>query len=255
MENKEKDLWIHPWNITQFNNLNIKDERFFAILIKGVLFYLNDNVVLYNEPINHFIFNTGSSYLYVENNGYEYNLKETTGEDYIYMELPRCIVEINDINFDTEELTNPFTRCVYERMSSKDNTIKGYSAEVKRLPIELNISLKYVLSNFNESIILLEELINKFTYQRYFNITYLGKEITCSIEYPQSQKIEINKLDMSSKDPSNKTINLSLKICSNYPILNERTEIPIDKVIGSFELSTELTNNSENTDIINKKID
>ena len=94
--NKEIDKWYRPWNISKFDDISIRDERFFSILFKGCLNWLNHNVFMYDKPIKHFIFNTGSSYLYVEDNGYEFKWSETTGEDQMYMSMPRCICEIGD---------------------------------------------------------------------------------------------------------------------------------------------------------------
>ena len=88
------------------------------------------------------------------------------------------------------------------------------------MPVELNINLKYVLANFNETIVLLQELLDKIVFQKYFNITYLGKVIECSIELPMDFTTEINKIDMSSPETNQKNITLSIKVCSNYPIVN-----------------------------------
>ena len=235
--NKEKEKWIHPWNIKQFDNLYNRDERFFSIVIKGLISYLNRNIVLYDESINHFIFNTGSSYLYVESNGYEYSMEETSGEDTMYMKLPRCILELSDISIPTEELTSPFSRGYYERQNG--NAIMGYNAEIRRLPIELTVNAKYYLSNFNESIVLLQELIDKMIFQNYFNITYLGNIIQCSIEFPGSMTPQLNKIDMTSPEPNQRNITLDFKICTSYPIINERTEIGTDKVIEVFKVNVD----------------
>jgi len=246
--NVTKDKWQRPWNIEAFDDLYNRDERFFAIIIKGLISWLNRNIILYNKSINHFIFNTGSSYLYVESNGYEYSLNETSGEDTMYMELPRCILELNSINIPTEELSAPYSRGFYERRSG--NMMHGYNAEIKRLPLELTINAKYYLSNFNETIILLQELLDKLVFQKYFNITYLGQEIQCSIEFPTDVNPEINKVDMTSPDPNMRNISLDFKIATNYPIINERTEIPTDKVIASFGRETVLISEGNETDII-----
>ena len=248
--NVEKEPWIRPWNQTSFDDLYNRDERFFSIVIKGLLSWLNRNIVLYNKSINHFIFNTGSSYLYMESNGYEYNLSETTGEDTMYMKLPRCLIEINDINIPLEELTAPFSRGNYERRSG--NQLQGFNAEMRRLPIELTINMKYYLSNFNEVIILLQELLDKLVFQRYFNITYLGKVIQCSIEFPGNYNPEINKIDMTSPDPNQRNLTFDIKICTNYPIIDERTEIQTNKVIEVFAQDTSLYKNNYKTDNIKK---
>ena len=230
--NREREPWIRPWNQEKFDDLYNRDERFFSLVVKGLLSWLNRNIVLYNKSINHFIFNTGSSYLYVESNGYEYNVSETTGEDTMYMKLPRCLVEISDINIPMEELSAPFSRGNYERRSG--NQLQGFNAEIRRLPIELTINMKYYLSNFNETIVLLQELIDKLVFQRYFNITYLGKIVQCSIEFPANYNPELNKIDMSSPEPNQRNITFDIKICTNYPLIDTRTEIPTDKVISKF---------------------
>lgn len=248
--NREKEKWIRPWNQEKFDDLYNRDERFFAIVIKGLISWLNRNVVMYDKSINHFIFNTGSSYLYEESNGYEYSLTEVTGEDTIYMSLPRCILEISNVKIPTEELSMPFSRGNYERRNG--NQLSGYNAEIRRTPIEISVSAKYYLSTFNEEIILIEELINKLMFQRYFNITYLGNIIQCSIEFPTDVGIQINKIDMSSAEPNQRTVELSLVVCSNYPNINERTEIPTDRVIVTYGIETDLYRNEKKVDVDKK---
>ena len=230
--NKDVTPWVRPWNIEKFDNLYNRDERFFAVVMKGALRWLNKNIVMYNKPINHYILDTGSSYLYIERNGYEYNLQTTTGEDIKYMQMPRCIVEMSDIAFPTEELSNPFSRGNYERRDGDD--IRGYNAEIQRIPIEISMSLKYVLSNFNELIILTQEIIDTIVYQRYFNVTYLGQVIQCSLEFPPNAGIDINQIDMTSNESLQKNLQFDIKLCTNYPVINIRSEIPLDAVIASF---------------------
>lgn len=230
--NREEDRWIRPWNLKDFSDLYNRDERFFSILIKGVISWLNRNIVMYDEPINHFIFNTGSSYMYVESNGYEFSWSETTGEDQMYMHMPRCLVELTDISIPQEELSNPFSRGTYERRTG--NYIKGYNAEIRRLPIELTLNLKYVFSNFNESIVVLQELIDSLVFQQYFQITYLGQIIECSIEFPASNTPQLNRIDMTSTETNQKNLTFDLRVCSNYPIVNVKSEIGTDKIIKYF---------------------
>ncbi len=257
--NREREPWLRPWNLEKFDDLYNRDERFFSLVIKGLLSWLNRNIVLYNKPINHFIFNTGSSYLYMESNGYEYTLSETSGEDTMYMTLPRCLIELSDINIPMEELSAPFSRGNYERRSG--NQLQGFNAEMRRLPIELTVNMKYYLSNFNETIILLQELIDKLVFQRYYNITYLGKVIQCSIEFPANYNPEINKIDMSSPEPNQRNLTFDIKICANYPLIDVRTEIPTDKVIASFGHEIDLYLKGFNSDpvkkgnVINNEID
>ena len=240
---KTTSNWLRPWNLEKFDNLYDRDERYFAILLKGALSWLTDNIVLYNKPVNHYIYTTGSSYLYVESNGYTFSMNETSGEDYIYMKMPRCIIEIGDINIPTEELSAPFVRGQYERRDG--NEIKGYNAQMRRLPVEISLSAKYVLSNFNESIILIQELIDKVSWQQYFNIVYLGQIIQCSLEIDNNYQIQINKVDMTAPDTNQKIIEIQFKLCSNYPSIDERTEVENSKIIEKIVTDTNIFQNGD----------
>lgn len=239
--NIKKDKWVRPWDLEKFDNIYDRDERFFAILVKGVLGYLTNHISMYGKPIKHFIFNTGSSYLYVENNGYNYSLTETTGEDWIYMETPRCIVNMGNVSFPTEELTSPFVRGIYERFN-ENGEIQGFNAEMRRLPIEMDFSLSYVFSTFNEAIVVIQELIDKICFQRYFNIIYLGQTIICSIEFPNSLSIDINQIDMTSTETNQKTVKFDIKVNSLYPIINEKTEIANNNIIIEPKLDIYIKN-------------
>jgi len=230
--NKKTDKWIRPWMRESFDGLADEDDRFLSIVVKGALSFLSRNVVMYGKPIKHFIFNTGSSYLYVESNGYSYSTTEVTGEDSLYMSMPRCIVEVDSVSVPLEELTQPYVRGTYERRIGTDLT--GMNAEVRRLPLEISLKCKYVLSNYNESMILIEEVLSKLVFNKYYNITYLGNVIECSIDWPTEQSIEINKIDMTSSDTNQKTVEFSLKITTTYPQIDELTEMRNDQVIGSY---------------------
>ena len=241
---KEKSKWVHPWNIEKFDNINNRDERFFSLVIKGALSYLTRNIVLYNKPIKHFIFNTGSSYMYVESNEYKFSWNETSGEDQLYMSRPRCVIELGDIVVNNEELTQPHIRGTYERYT-ENNNIAGFNAEFTRMPITISLNLTYILSNFNESIVLIQELIDKLLFQRYFTIIYLGQQIRCSLEFPNDFKAEFNKIDMTSTEQNNKSINITLNLCTNYPAFDDRTEISNQATIESFNADMKLYKEQE----------
>lgn len=230
--NKDTDVWKRPWDIEKFDNLHYKDERFFSILTKGFLLWLNENILMYGKSIPHFILHTGSAYMYLEKNGYEYDWCETNGENYIYMQSPRCIVTLGTISIPTEELTAYGIMCQYERNSSKkEGQTIACNAMMKRIPIELEVECKYVFSTFNESIIFVQELLENIAFQRYFKIVYLGQTIECSIEFSQNAKIDFRNIDMTSKDPNQKTVDVSLKICTNLPAIDARSESLSSNVI------------------------
>lgn len=246
--NRIENKWIRPWNTKQFNDLYNRDDRFFSVILKGLINYLNNHVKMYDKPINHFIFNTGSSYLYVESNGYEFSWNETTGEDTMYMDLPRCVIQMSNISIPTEELSQPFARGNYERKD--EDKIKGYNSEIQRLPLEINIDLHYVFSNFNEGIVVIQELLDEFVFQQYFNITYLGQIIKCSIEFPTQYNIEFNNIDLASTEFNQRSLNIPIIINTNYPIINTKTEILTSKVISTFMGFIETGKRSDNVEIL-----
>ena len=173
----------------------------------------------------------------------------------MYNSMPRCICELGDINIPTEELTTAFIRGTYERKSSKDGEYKGYNAQMRRIPIEVSINLRYVLSNFNESLILVQELIEKMIFQQYFSIIYLGQKIQCSIEFPQSSQVNINKIDFDSTEVNQKIIEIQIKIDSYIPVINVNTEIENKQIISSFEYNMNFEYNSSLSDDEQIKID
>lgn len=230
--NKKTDKWLRPWDVEKHDNTFYEDDRFFSILVKGALSWLTRNIVMYGKPIKHFIFSTGSSYMYVENNGYEYSTNVVSGEDQLYMTMPRCVVEMDGVSIPTDELTQPYVRGTYER--NVNGSLTGMNAEVRRLPVEMTLKLRYVLSNYNESVVLMEEVMSKLMFTKYFSISYLGNIIKCSIDFPTDQSIEVNKIDMTSSDTNQKSIEFSLKITTSYPQFDELTEMRNDQVIGNY---------------------
>lgn len=222
--NEKVDKWVRPWDIERFDELQTRDERFFALVVKGLLEWLNTHLVMYGKPIRHFILNTGSTYMYLEHNGYEYTWCETTGENLIYMETPRCIVTIGSFSIPLEELTSPFSNGVFERVSTAEGSegqIKSYNGSIQRLPIEIQVTLKYVFSNFNESIIFIQEILERVSFQQYFNIVYLGQVVKSSLEFDSDFEVQLSELDMASPDPSKRTMDITLKVCTVLPVVNE----------------------------------
>lgn len=231
--------WKKPWD-KKPNAIYDRDDRFFSVVIKGALAWLTNNIVMYGKPIRHFVFNTGSSYMYVETNGYTYSTTEVTGEDMIYMDRPRCVVDIESVKSDSAELTQPFVRGVYERLDSSDGQIKGYNAEISRIPIDIQLNLQYVMSTFNEEIVLIQELLDKMCFQRYFSIVYLGQVLKCSLEFPSDFNAEVNKIDMSSAETNNKILNVSIILSTSYPAIREETEMPNSAVIAGFKSNLDI---------------
>ena len=86
----------------------------------------------------------------------------------------------------------------------------------------------------------------------------LGQLIECSIEFPTSHSISINKIDMTSTDTNQKNITIQVNICSSYPAFNELSEISNSSVIGKMSSNIEAYANNDidyTTDYQRKNID
>ena len=225
--------WVRPWNMEKPDDIFNRDERFFSLVVRGFLGWMTRNIVMYNKSIKHFILNTGNSYMYIENNGYEYSMNETSGEDWMYHESPRCIVTMESVSIPTEELTSPYASGTYERRDGND--IKGFHAHMRRIPIQMQMNLNYYFNTMNEGLVLIQEIIDKMSFQQYFSINYLGNVLDCSIEFPLDFNIQINQIDLTNTDPNTKSMQLSVNINTNYPKIQQDTEILTEQVIRTFE--------------------
>ena len=159
---------------------------------------------------------------------------ENIGRDSTISEIVRLVVEATN------------TKAPIARIADK---VSGIFVPVVIFIALLTLIIHLILgSTFNESIILLEELMSKLIFQRYFDIVYLGQKIKCSIEFPSSNKIEVNKIDMTSTEVNQKTINLDVKICTNYPIIDLKTEINSSAIIQTFGVELDLEKHSDIVD-------
>lgn len=232
------DNWLKPWDLEN-PIYNTNDERFFSLLLKGMLCWLNENMRMYGKPIKHYILQTGSTYIFLENNGYEFTWCETSDENNLYMSSPRCIIEISNISVEKEELSSKAIPCQYERITNYDDPnfpkIKAFTADMSRIPLQLSINAKYVFNTFNEVLIFAQELFENAYFQKYFNITYLGQVIQNSIEYNSDIPININKPDFTSNDLNLKIVEVPMVVCTNMPLIDYRSEIPAASVIKNTE--------------------
>jgi hypothetical protein len=82
--------------------------------------------------------------------------------------------------------------------------------------------------------VLTEELINNVLFQRYYTVAFLGQNLQCSIEFPQNFNIELNHTDMTDPTTNQKNVQLTLKVCTNYPAIDENTEVANSSIVRSF---------------------
>lgn len=218
-------------------------DLFFGELIKAAILFLNNNIKLRDKRIPHFILNTGDEVLYRELLGYEYNPTETTGENFVYNEIPRCMIDVGGINTLPDQLTQPYVRSCFD-VEYEDNLVE-FSAETRRMPIQMTLSCKYYVDSITDSLSLSQYLITNLSYVRTFMFSYMGCEVICSIKFPDAFDTEKpTSLDFDSENRF-KNISIELEVETNLPIFDNRTAVETSAIIAhTINEQKDIRNNS-----------
>lgn len=211
-------------------------ELFFSTLIKGLINRLDDDISIRGISVPHIITHTGSDIFYLEKKGQDISKEPTTisNEDYIYGVIPKCIITPGGIDLIPDQLTNPYT--IGQFQYDYNEVLFNFSAEFRRLPIKLNIDLKYFTDSYRDMLELIQQILTKLTFIRTFNITYLGQMITCSYKIPESFSGEyLTDLDGTTTDSKNRTLSLSIEVETNLPIISAPTVMLSNNFISSYK--------------------
>ena len=207
-------------------------ELFFSALIKGLMLRLDDDISIRGIAVPHLIVHTGSDALYLERKGYDNSIEpqQLSNEDYIYNVVPRCIVTPKGIDLVPDQLTNPYSMGQFQYEG--DEEIINFTAEFRRMPVKLNVELKYLTDSYRDLLELTQQILTKLSFIRTYYITYMGQTIQCSYRIPDSISGEyVTELSGDSTDSKNKTMDLTIEVESNLPIISPRAVMSADKLI------------------------
>ena len=221
-------------------------DLFIRSLFRALVFQLNSKIALRNKKIPHFVLNTGDDIMYLEVKGQDQSKepKEQINEDYVYNSVPRCIVNLSDIEVLEDQITNPYTRGNFE-LEYEDNLI-GITAEFRRLPLKLNVPLKYYLDNFTDVLDVTQKIMTKMLFIQTFKFDYLGQMIQASYKVPTSYSHDKNiTFDGGTTDQKLRTIELQLEIETNLPVFDNRTVIQTDQYIKGFNAGIQANSDKE----------
>lgn len=218
-------------------------DLFFGDVIKATISFLNNNIKLRDKRIPHYIMNTGDEVMYRELMGYEYSKTEVTDEDFIYNEVPRCIVSVSEMQTVPDQLTQPYVRGVFD--VEYDDNVYEFSAEIKRMPIHMTVSLKYYVDSFTDSLALSQYLITNLSYIRTFRFIYMGNEISASITFPDSHSVEKPETLQFDSESRYKTVGIDLQLETNLPIFDTRTCVESSAVITKTDNNIGRMNNTK----------
>jgi hypothetical protein len=226
-------------------------ELFISTLFRALLYNLNQQIKLRDKKIPHFILNTGDDIMYLEHKGQDINKDplEVSNEDYIYNSVPRCLVNLGDIEVLEDQITSPYTRGDFEL--TIDDVLRGFSAEFRRMPLKFTVSLKYYLDSFTDVLSVTQFIVTKLLFIRTFKFDYMGQTIQASYKVPTAFSNDKNiTFDGGTTEQKLRTIELSLEVETNLPVYNERTVIENDKYIKKVECDLYVYDNFENKIVV-----
>lgn len=246
MDAETRALWEDiRRGIVDINN----QQLFFSIVAKGFIYKLNQRLKLRGINIPHYILNTGDDIMYLEVKGQDHSIEpvEISNEDFIYSQVPRCMIQPTGINVQMDQLSNPYSHGKFE--IEHNDMIYSFRAEFRRIPVTYGFSLKYYLDNFTDSLDVIQQIITNLSFVNLFKVLYLGQQINCSYQIPDSYQTEyMMEFDGITTDSKYRTISLELEVTTNIPVIHEETIIPSNMIIrevllGVHELERGKTNN------------
>lgn len=229
MDNTLNELW----NKLKSGEIDINNQQlFFSIIAKGFIYKLNENLKLHGLSIPHYILNTGDDIMYLEAKGQDYSVEpiNVSNENFVYSQIPRCIVQPTGINLQLDQLTNPYARGFFE--VEYEDMVYNFRADFRRIPLTYGFSLKYYFDNFIDSLDVIQQIISNLSFVNLFKVTYLGRQINCSYNISENYQTEyMVEFDGITTDSKNRTISLDIDVATNFPTIYNETIIPADMFI------------------------
>lgn len=207
-------------------------QLFFSKLIKGLLLNLTEQMEIRGEQVPHMIINTGDDTMWLMNKDYDRSKepKENTNEQYIYNIIPRAILTIGSLDTVPDQLSNPYVRGYFQY--ENEGVIQTFSAEMRRIPVKINVEVKYMLDSFTDMLELIQHIVTKLAYIRVFKFTYMGQTIRASYKIPEAFDGEhMADMDGTTTDSKNRTVTIQLEVESTLPVYEPRTVVEADRVI------------------------
>lgn len=221
-------------------------QPFFSKLIKALMLNLTEQITVRGESVPHMILNTGDDTMWLLEKDYDFSKEpyENTNEQYIYNVIPRCTINVGSIDTVPDQLTNPYSRGYFQYES--DDVIKTFSAEVRRMPVKINMELKYYTDSFADMLELTQHVVTKLAYIRTFKFVYMGQTIRASYKIPEAFDGEhLADLDGTTTENKNRIITMSLEVESTLPIYAEQTVVEAGNVIINPQQNLRMNNGNE----------
>lgn len=199
-------------------------QLFFSTLIKGLMTDLNKLIKIRKIPVPHMIINTGDDTMWLLEKDYDRSKEpfENTNEQYIYNIVPRCVVNVGALDMVPDQLTNPYSRGQFQY--EYEDQLYTLSAEFRRMPVKVQVSLKYVFDTFRDVLEMMQHICCKLAFIRTFKFVYLGQTISCTYKIPESVEDQhMTEISGDTTETRDRTVEVTLEVESNLPVYSSPT--------------------------------
>ena len=230
------DITKQLWQKLRSNGVDINNlELFIPTVMKGFIYKLNKNLKLRDIYIPHFIINTGDDIMYLEPKGQKQSIEplENSNENFVYNQIPRCMVQPTGVNLPTDQLTSPYSYGTFQ--VECNDMVYAFRGEFRRMPMTMSFSLKYYFDSLTDAFEVAQQIIANLSFINNFSVVYLGQRIHCSYKIPEEFNTEFMiEFDGITTDNKARTLSLELEVLTNFPIIYPETVIPADAYIKEF---------------------
>lgn len=199
-------------------------QLFFSKLIKSLMVDLRNLISIRNVPVPHMILNTGDDTMWLISKGYDASIEPNiiSNENTIYNTIPRCVVSPRAIDMVPDQLTSPHVTGVFQ--FEHEDQLYTFNAEFRRMPIKMQVGLKYILDSFGDMLEMMQHVCTKLAFIRTFKFVYLGQTISASYKIPESfEDQHMAELSGDTQEDRNRTIELSIELESFIPVYSQKT--------------------------------
>lgn len=216
-------------------DINVQ-ELFLSALIKGLLLNLKNDIKIRDEAVPHMIIHTGDDRLWLEQKGYDASIEPLiiSNENNVYDNIPKCVVNLSNIDVDTAQLTSPYSigQTQYVVNGGDYSGTYALKGEFRRIPMKMNFELKYYVDSYTDMLELIQYIVSNLAFIRTYDIVYMGQKIKCSYKIPDSFGEE-HTMDIDGALSENRlhSITLAIEVETNMPVYNNRTIASADRII------------------------
>lgn len=154
--------------------------------------------------------------------------------------VPRGIIKMNTSGKSSDELSQRYTRSIYNKTSNNKygQTVEQYSSKVEHIPITSSFTAKVITSSEIQRFKIFEKILKSLQKVDLFNIRYMGfNAISVMIGFPDdidiSKAFEFNYPDNESKP----ILEFPFETLTFLPDVDYSTEFHINNNIKNFEIN------------------